>query len=200
MSVDKKNGTVTLYVYEGMDKPYCYKNKAYKRSDSSTVDVSRLEYSRLVLEGQNRSYEELESSKDDLTFRKLEEELRRKIELSNFDKDTLKTLELCGRGGKFNKAAELISDNNDFKILDIVRFGDDIDEITERIAIAGIQLRKKCGDIMRAQGHAEATGKAKITPAYNLPCKYVLHTVAYRSGTADAGTRAAPQIKSRLIA
>jgi len=42
---------------------------------------------------------------------------------------------------------------------------------------AGIQLRKKCGDIMRAQGHAEPTGKAKITPAYNLPCKYVLHTV-----------------------
>jgi len=42
---------------------------------------------------------------------------------------------------------------------------------------AGIQLRKRCGDIMRAQGHAEPTGKAKITPAYNLPCKYVLHTV-----------------------
>jgi len=42
---------------------------------------------------------------------------------------------------------------------------------------AGIQLRKKCGDIMRAQGHEEETGKAKITPAYNLPCKYVLHTV-----------------------
>jgi O-acetyl-ADP-ribose deacetylase (regulator of RNase III) len=30
---------------------------------------------------------------------------------------------------------------------------------------------------MQAQGHAEATGQAKITPAYNLPCRYVLHTV-----------------------
>lgn len=42
---------------------------------------------------------------------------------------------------------------------------------------AGIQLRKKCGNIMRIQGYDEPTGKAKITPAYNLPCKYVLHTV-----------------------
>lgn len=30
---------------------------------------------------------------------------------------------------------------------------------------------------MKAQGHEEETGKAKITPAYNLPCRYVLHTV-----------------------
>lgn len=30
---------------------------------------------------------------------------------------------------------------------------------------------------MRKQGHEEATGQAKITPAFNLPCKYVLHTV-----------------------
>lgn len=42
---------------------------------------------------------------------------------------------------------------------------------------AGIQLRLKCADIMREQGHEEETGKAKITPAYNLPCDYVLHTV-----------------------
>lgn len=42
---------------------------------------------------------------------------------------------------------------------------------------AGIELRL-CGyDLMQAQGHEEPTGQAKITPAFNLPCKYVLHTV-----------------------
>lgn len=40
---------------------------------------------------------------------------------------------------------------------------------------AGIQLRNKCADMMR--GEIEQTGKAKITPAYNLPCSYVIHTV-----------------------
>lgn len=42
---------------------------------------------------------------------------------------------------------------------------------------AGIQLRSACSQIMKEQGHDEETGTAKITPAYNLPCKYVLHTV-----------------------
>ena len=42
---------------------------------------------------------------------------------------------------------------------------------------AGIQLRKVCADIMQKQGHEEPTGSAKITPAFNLPCDYVLHTV-----------------------
>ena len=43
--------------------------------------------------------------------------------------------------------------------------------------LSGVQLRIKCNEIMEAQGHEEETGTAKITPAYNLPCKYVLHTV-----------------------
>lgn len=42
---------------------------------------------------------------------------------------------------------------------------------------SGIQLRCKCAEIMKVQGHEEETGKAKITPAYNLPCNYVIHTV-----------------------
>lgn len=42
---------------------------------------------------------------------------------------------------------------------------------------SGVQLRAACADLMREQGHSEPTGTAKITPAYNLPCRYVLHTV-----------------------
>ena len=42
---------------------------------------------------------------------------------------------------------------------------------------AGVQLRLDCARLMEQQGHEEETGKAKITPAYNLPCRYVLHTV-----------------------
>ncbi len=42
---------------------------------------------------------------------------------------------------------------------------------------AGVQLRLACANLMQQQGYAEPTGQAKITPAYNLPCRYVLHTV-----------------------
>lgn len=42
---------------------------------------------------------------------------------------------------------------------------------------AGIQLRNYCSDLMEKQGYEEPTGTAKITPAFNLPCEYVIHTV-----------------------
>ena len=42
---------------------------------------------------------------------------------------------------------------------------------------AGVQLRQECFDIMQKQGEYEKTGQAKLTSGYNLPAKYVLHTV-----------------------
>ena len=42
---------------------------------------------------------------------------------------------------------------------------------------AGAELRLACAELMEKQGHPEPTGQAKLTPAFNLPCDYVLHTV-----------------------
>ena len=42
---------------------------------------------------------------------------------------------------------------------------------------AGVQLRAACHAMMERQGHGEPTGQAKITPGFNLPAQYVLHTV-----------------------
>lgn len=42
---------------------------------------------------------------------------------------------------------------------------------------AGLQLRDECARLMKAQGHPEPTGRAKLTGAYNLPSRHVLHTV-----------------------
>ena len=43
--------------------------------------------------------------------------------------------------------------------------------------MSGVQLRLACNEIMQKQGHEEPTGQTKITPGFNLPAKYVLHTV-----------------------
>ena len=58
---------------------------------------------------------------------------------------------------------------------------------------AGVQLRLECAELMAAQGAEEPTGRAKITKAYNLPCRYVLHTV----GPVIAG-RVTPQDRALL--
>lgn len=42
---------------------------------------------------------------------------------------------------------------------------------------AGVQLRLICAELKKSQGCEEKTGQAKLTPAFNLPCRYILHTV-----------------------
>lgn len=127
-----EDSTIILSVCEGPYKPYLYKGKAYKRYDSAATEVDRLEYGRLILEGQNQSYEELPSSMQELTFDRLEEELKKSLGITCLNKDILKTLELYSEKRGFNNAAALLADRNQFPGIDMIRFGSSIDEIMDR--------------------------------------------------------------------
>lgn len=132
LTVNSSNHTITLSVFEGNGKPYLYKNKAYKRSDTSSVEVDRTEFNRLILEGSNQSFESLPSSNTELSFEVLEQKLIGELQIEGINKDILKTLNLFSEKAGYNIAAELLSDLNSFPGIDIIRFGDNINEILDR--------------------------------------------------------------------
>jgi ATP-dependent DNA helicase RecG len=135
--IDEKT-IIILDVMKGRDTPYYYKGKAYKRSDTSTLEVDRFELRRLAIEGINMDYEERKSSSQDLKFKKLESKLKEEAGIENINLDILKTLNLYNKDGYYNIAAELLADNNnmEFSGLDIVRFGKDISQILYRETIS----------------------------------------------------------------
>lgn len=133
-----ENNTIDLIVYEGMFKPYFYKFKVYKRNDTSTIEVDQVELKRLILEGQNLDFEELEIN-GSLSFKYLENKIKNTLNI-NLNKDILKTLGLVNSNDFFNNAALLLSDNNNFPGIDIICFGDNINIIKERITLNNISL------------------------------------------------------------
>lgn len=138
----RNDSTITLKVFESDFKPYLYKGKAYKRYDSSTIEVDRLELNRLILEGNNQSYEEITSKKQNLTFTYLEKELIDNLSIKGLNEDILRTLDLYTNESQYNNAAALLADKNDYKGVDIVRFGKDIDEIMDRNIIENMSILK----------------------------------------------------------
>ena len=137
---DTKKNIITLVVEEGFNKPYFYKGKAYKRNDTSTVEVDRIEFNRLTLLGLNQYYEELKAKKQNLKFEVLTKELEEKLSLKNFSKDVLKTLNLYDDKIGYNNAAELFADSNTFSGIDIAKFGKNIDEILDRNLFVNISI------------------------------------------------------------
>ena len=142
------DSTIILTVYEGIYKPYLYRGKAYKRNDSATIEVDRLEYNRLVLEGMNQSFEEIPSLEQNLLFRTLEKELIEVMHIENMNQDILKTLELYSDKNGFNNAGALLADQNKFPGIDCVRFGKNIDEIMDRETYENISILKQFSKIM----------------------------------------------------
>ena len=145
----REDATIVLTVCEGHYKPYLYKGKAYKRNDSATVEVSRMEYNRLILEGQDKSFEELPSAGQQLKFSQLERELVRVTGISELNTDILKTLELYSDKNGFNNAAALLADENSFRGIDLIRFGANIDEIMDRETFEKMSIISQFGESIR---------------------------------------------------
>lgn len=146
------NKTIKLIVKSGLQKPYLYKSKAYKRNGSATIEVDTLEFSRLVLEGKNISFEELPYKDQNLTFHFLEEQLEKSIQINSFNLDTLKTLNLYDNNNGYNNAAGLLADTNDFPGVDIIKFGENISVIQKRITfdhMSILEVYKKSLEVFR---------------------------------------------------
>lgn len=132
-SLDGKQ-IIILNIFKGKHTPYYYKGKAYRRSNTSTLEVDRLELNRLVMEGINIDYEENKASNQNLNFETLELKLKKIVGIDNLSLDILKTLNLYDKDGYYNIAGELLADKNgiEFSGIDIVRFGKDINQILYR--------------------------------------------------------------------
>ena len=135
-------------MYEGPAKPYCYRGKAYRRADSSTVEVSRLEYNRLALKGLNMSFDALESLEQPSTFACLAGELQDKLGINQLDKATLISLELRNLDGACNNAASLLAGENVFPGIDMARFGESINVMRSRRTFAGVSVLRQMHDAL----------------------------------------------------
>ena len=131
-SINRSTGVITLEVKDGAFKPYLYKGKAYRRSDTATVEVDQIELKRLILMGDNLSFEELPSPAQDLTFESFFRIIQQILKLESLSTDVLKTLGFYTKKGEFNHAAALFADKNNFSGIDMVRFGASISEILDR--------------------------------------------------------------------
>lgn len=133
--LDYNNKTIDLIVYEGLNKPYLYKSKAYKRNDTATIEMDHLELQRAILEGKNMYFEELPYD-GKLEFNYLKKIFKEKlnVELNN---DIFKTLGLIDKNGNYNNAAAILADQNNFSGIDIIKFGDNINEIMDRGTLNG---------------------------------------------------------------
>ena len=152
LEIQNNDQTIKLTVKSGLQKPYLYKSKAYKRNDTATIEVDTLEFSRLVLDGKNIRFEELPCKDQELSFEILHRKLKETVRIENFDKDTLKTLNLYDDVNGFNNAAGLLADKNHFPGIDIVKFGENISIIQKRSTfenISVLEVYEKAIDVFR---------------------------------------------------
>ncbi|MCH3904986.1 MAG: putative DNA binding domain-containing protein [Lactobacillus sp.] len=142
LTIDSETNVVTLRVSQGDNPPYLYKSKAYKRNDSSTVPVDTRELSRLILLGENKTYDSLPADQQQLSFNYLEQQFREKLGIQQLSKDSLITLGLLTKNHGYTNAGALLADANLYPGVDLVRFGDSIDVLLDRTTCQNASILK----------------------------------------------------------
>ena len=167
ISVEESTGVVVLEVYPGRSKPFLYKAKAYKRNGTATIEADSLELTRLVLMGRNIDFEELPSDNHQLTFKTLEKMLKEKVGIEALTPDVLKTLNLLSQEQGYNKAAEILSEENGFPGIDAVKFGENISIIQKRLTLDGesmLSMFSRMTELFRDYYcHEEIKGTERLT-------------------------------------
>lgn len=191
-------GIIILSIKKGNYTPYYYRSKAYRRADTSTIEVDRLDLNRLVIEGMNINYEENRTLNQKLTFEKLELSLEKEVGLEKLNLDILKTLNLYHRDGYYNIAGELLADHNNLDLLgiDIVRFGENINQILYRETISNKSLLFQYD---RAIEIFELYYQYEEIKGYDRIKKMLIPKEAFREAVANALVHRAWDINANIL-
>lgn len=186
LDIEKIEGKscIVLNVKKGDFPPYYYNGKAYKRNDTSTVEVDIVELNRMILQGSNLDYEAIEIENEKLEFKFLEKKMKEVVGIKELNLDILKTLNLY-ENKKFNIAAELFADNNNRKFsgIDIVVLGENINKILFRENIERKSILEQYSDAIstfeRYYEYEEIVGAERVT-------KEKISKEAFRESVANA--------------
>lgn len=195
LEIQNIDQTIKLTVKSGVQKPYLYKSKAYKKNDTATIEVDTLEFSRLILEGKNIRFEELPCKEQELSFEILYNKLKESIQIETFNQDTLKTLNLYDNDNGYNNAAGILADKNHFPGIDIMKFGENISIIQKRSTfenISVLEVYEKSIDVFRDYYQYEVIQGAERKKVEKIP------EAAFREAIANALIHRAWDVESQI--
>ena len=195
LEIQNNDQTIKLTVKSGIQKPYLYKSKAFKRNDTATIKADTLELSRLKLEGKNISFEELPCRQQELSFEILHRKLKEHIQIEAFNQDTLRTLNLYDNNNGYNNAAAILADTNHFPGIDIVKFGENISIIQKRATFENrsiLEVYEKSIDVFRDYYQYEVIQGADREKVEKIP------EAAFREAIANALIHRAWDIASQI--
>lgn len=195
LEIQNNDQTIKLTVKSGIQKPYLYKSKAFKRNDTATIEADTLELSRLILEGKNIRFEELPCRQQELSFEILHRKLKEHIQIESFNQDTLRTLNLYDNHNGYNNAAGILADTNHFPGIDIVKFGENISIIQKRATFENrsiLEVYEKSIAVFRDYYQYEVIQGADREKVEKIP------EAAFREAIANALIHRAWDIESQI--